>query len=132
MKIIDVQVFKLSGTMNKAWEHRARSFAPLDIYPEYAHRDPSPSIDSSTESIPLVRYYVSIVTDEGLDGLYGPMVYEEQADIIIKKLKPLLLDQNPLDIERLWDQMRFDRHGRGGYYMMVRQCNRLCAMGFTR
>ncbi|MEK3914595.1 enolase C-terminal domain-like protein [Paenibacillus sp. FSL H7-0331] len=119
MKIIDVQVFKLSGMMNKAWEHRARSAAPLDIYPEYALRDPSPSLDSTTEPIPLVRYYVSIVTDEGLDGLYGPMVYEEQADIIIKKLRPLLLDQNPLDIERLWDQMRFDRHGRSGYYMMA-------------
>ncbi|MBW7462025.1 hypothetical protein K0U00_49040, partial [Paenibacillus sepulcri] len=69
--------------------------------------------------LPVVRHYVIIHTDEGIDGLYGPIVYEEQADIIVKRIKPFLIGQNPLDIERLWDQMRVDRHGRSGYFMMA-------------
>ncbi|TDF98032.1 enolase C-terminal domain-like protein [Paenibacillus piri] len=119
MKVTDVQAFKLSGSMPREWEHRARSAAPLDMYADYALRDPSPQTDDSSGTMPIVRYYVTIVTDEGLEGIYGPMVYEEQADIIVKKLKPFLLGQDPLDVERLWDQMRHDRHGRNGYYMMA-------------
>lgn len=119
MKITGVQVFRIGGSMSRTWEHRARSATPLDMYADYAAHDPLPILDETSGPMELVRYYVSITTDEGLEGLYGPMVYEEQADIIAKKLKPFLLGQDPLDIERLWDQMRHDRHGRTGYYMMA-------------
>lgn len=117
MKITDVQVFKLTGYMEQQWEDHERSVAPLDMYTD--HMSKSPSDDLVQGRIRIVRYYVNIQTDEQLEGLYGPMVYEEQANIIIKMLKPFLLGQNPLDIERLWDQLKYDRHGRNGYYMMA-------------
>ncbi|NHN29844.1 enolase C-terminal domain-like protein [Paenibacillus agricola] len=119
MKITDVQVFRLTGAIDQKWEHQERSASPLDMYSEYNLRNQSSLLDSSNKRLPLIRYYVNIHTNEGLEGLYGPLVYEEQADIIVKKLRPFLIGQDPLDIERLWDQMRYDRHGRNGYYMMA-------------
>ncbi|MFC0334531.1 enolase C-terminal domain-like protein [Paenibacillus sepulcri] len=117
MKITDVEVWKLTGAIDPVWAHDERSAAPLDSYSDYAQR--SQPVSLADGRLPVVRHYVIIHTDEGIDGLYGPIVYEEQADIIVKRIKPFLIGQNPLDIERLWDQMRVDRHGRSGYFMMA-------------
>jgi L-rhamnonate dehydratase len=119
MKVTDVQVFRLTGSIGSEWGHQERSAAPLDMYPEHAVRNQSSLTDRADGRLPLIRYYVTIHTNEGLEGIYGPLVYEEQADIIVKKIRPFLIGQDPLEIERLWDQMRVDRHGRNGYYMMA-------------
>ncbi|TBL80122.1 enolase C-terminal domain-like protein [Paenibacillus thalictri] len=119
MKISDVKVYRVSGWMELEEGESERSAAPRDMYAEYAALAQPEQINSANGKVRIVRHYVSIHTDEGLEGIYGPIVYEEQADIIVKKIKPQLLGQNPLDIERLWDQLRYDRHGRSGYYMMA-------------
>jgi len=115
MKIVEVEVYRLAGVADPQWAHEERSASPLDIYPEYAAIGQHPP----EGGLPVVRYYVFIRTDEGLDGLYGPIVYEEQAALIARTLRPRLIGREALHVERLWDELRHDRHGRSGYYMMA-------------
>ncbi|WP_274650270.1 enolase C-terminal domain-like protein [Paenibacillus humicola] len=117
MKITDVEVWALHGSIDAEWAHEERSANPLDFYPDYAKRD-QPSVPDGSR-LPVDRHYVVVRTDEGIDGLYGPIVYEEQAHIMVRTIKPFLVGQNPLDIERLWDQMSVGRHAHTGYFMMA-------------
>jgi L-alanine-DL-glutamate epimerase-like enolase superfamily enzyme len=55
--------------------------------------------------------FVIIETDEGIQGIgegYGPESYIVKT-IVERKFKPLLIGQDPLDIERLWRRMLMDQ-----------------------
>jgi D-galactarolactone cycloisomerase len=64
--------------------------------------------------------FVIINTDEGIQGIgegYGPESYIVKT-IVEQKFKPWLIDQNPLEIERLWRKMLmttvyWDQKGQG-------------------
>ncbi|MBN4064758.1 mandelate racemase/muconate lactonizing enzyme family protein [Dehalococcoides mccartyi] len=58
---------------------------------------------------------VRIFTDEGVEGIgeCSPMNVEVMSYFVEKSLKPLLMGKNPLDIERLWDDMYFGTHKLG-------------------
>ena len=120
MKIAEVRVVRLEGAMEHEgvfWEERL--IRPLDIYPEHkADRGDGPR-QLSAKEVQIVAHFVEIESDEGIVGIGGP-IPEEQAYIIEKSLKPLLLGHDPLAIERLWDRMyRFSVHGRKGVNMMA-------------
>jgi L-alanine-DL-glutamate epimerase-like enolase superfamily enzyme len=70
--------------------------------------------------VPIQHIYVKILTDEGITGIYGP-IDKAQAFHIQTQLKHILIGQDPLAGEKIWDEMirRFHRHGRTGIFMMA-------------
>jgi L-alanine-DL-glutamate epimerase-like enolase superfamily enzyme len=120
MKISAVTVLELTGEMAFAgqfWEERL--VRPRDVYPR--HRDDPP------DSLRLVedgRYqmrsaFLRLDTDEGVYGIGGP-VSVDQAYVIKTQLAGLLLGEDPLAIEWLWDRVyRTQVHGRKGTAMMA-------------
>jgi L-alanine-DL-glutamate epimerase-like enolase superfamily enzyme len=113
MKISAVRCFQVSGPANLP-PPEARQLQMLDIYPEYAAREPS---GQRTEHVTAT--YIQIETGDGVAGLFGP-IFEETAVIIKRKLMPYLIGADPLAGERLWDVLyRQDRHARKGYEMMA-------------
>ena len=61
---------------------------------------------------------VRVSTDTGVDGIgeCSPMNVPIMCHFVETALRPLVLGQNPLDTERLWDAMYFGTHklGTGG------------------
>jgi L-alanine-DL-glutamate epimerase-like enolase superfamily enzyme len=66
-----------------------------------------------------VQYFARIETDAGLIGIAGPLP-EIVATFVAKRLRPILLGQDPIAHEKLWDQMhRIMVHGRQGDAMLA-------------
>ena len=121
MQITAVRVLRLRGTMQTTgpfWEERL--VRPIDIYPEYRVRD---DFEGGTQIDPthlsVEQYFVRIETDEGPHGIAGPLP-EMVALFVAKRLRPILLHQDPIAHEKLWDQMhRIMVHGRHGDAMLA-------------
>jgi L-rhamnonate dehydratase len=121
MQITAVRVQRLRGTMQTTgpfWEERL--VRPIDIYPEYRMRDDfegGSQVDATHFS--LEQYFVRIETDEGPHGIAGPLP-EMVALFVAKRLRPIILRQDPIAHEKLWDQMhRIMVHGRQGDAMLA-------------
>lgn len=124
MKITGVKLRELTGTIEhegEFWEERL--IRPIDIYPE--HRDQPGSvtnwhpykIDEGRSRINLV--FVEIETDDGVTGLGGP-VDHNVAFIVDRQFRHLLIGQDPLATEKIWDMMYRDAvHGRKGQAMFA-------------
>ena len=113
MRIKAVRCFQVSGRANFP-PSEERQVGMLDVYPEFAARQPSGRAATRASAV-----YVEIETDDGARGLFGS-IFPETAVIILKKLAPHLVDQDPLAYERIWDVLyRQDRHARKGYEMMA-------------
>ena len=119
--ISEVEVLKLSGTHELVRGlNRQFQVQPLHVYEE---RRPKPFKDpaegTKPERLPLTHYYVRIRTRGGAEGLYG-LIEKEALPPLLANLRPLLIGQHALAVERLWDQMyRSNRHSRAGHYMMA-------------
>jgi len=100
------------------WEERL--VRPIDIYPEYRARDDfEGGIQTDAEHFSLVQYFTRIETDAGIIGIAGPLP-EMVALFVAKRLRPILLGQDPIAHEKLWDQMhRIMVHGRQGDAMLA-------------
>ncbi|HTB43687.1 MAG TPA: hypothetical protein VK741_08685 [Acetobacteraceae bacterium] len=121
MQITAVRVLRLCGTMQTAgpfWEERL--VRPIDIYPEYRVRDDfEGGVQSDATHFRVEQYFVRIETDEGPHGIAGPLP-EMVALFVAKRLRPILLKQDPIAHEKLWDQMhRIMVHGRQGDAMLA-------------
>ncbi len=121
MKITAVRVLEVKGTMQheeeQFWEERL--IRPVDIYPEHKVEGTVWISAEQKGKYQITAFFVRIETDADVYGIGGPMP-EEQAYIVAKQLKPLLMDQDPLAIERIWDRMyRYSVHGRKGTNMMA-------------
>lgn len=111
MKITDIHLFEISVAWEEAAE-RQRVSLPLDLYPDQVH--PYPPNQRVRE---LKQIFVEIRTDEGATGHFGA-IEGRQAYLIDTQLRPLLLGQDALATELLFDLMlRLDRHGRSGVFM---------------
>jgi L-rhamnonate dehydratase len=119
--ISDVEILKVSGThalvpgLNRQYQVN-----PLHLYEE---RRPKPFKDppdgTKTDRRPLTHYYVRIRTKGGVEGLYG-LVDKEALPVLLGTLRPLVIGQNALAVERIWDQMyRSNRHSRASHFMMA-------------
>src|SRR6185503_15677056 len=119
--ISEVEVLKLSGTHELVRGlNRQFQVQPLHVYEE---RRPKPFKDppqgTKPERLPLTHYYVRIRTRGGAEGLYG-LIEKEALPPLLANLRPLVIGQHALAVERLWDQMyRSNRHSRAGHYMMA-------------
>ena len=118
--ISDVEILKLSGTHELVKGlNRQYQVNPLHLYEE---RRPKPFVDPANgkpERLPLTHYYVRIRTKGGVEGLYGA-VDPEALPVLLGVLRPLIIGQNALAVERIWDQMyRSNRHSRASHFMMA-------------
>ena len=122
MKITNIRIRQLEGTMNYPgtfWEERYRR--PIDIYPRFKALS-AQEIFANWGVTPLgddrykvTRIFVQIETDEGISGIGGPIAPAAPAFYIDTQLKPLLIGQDPIATELLWNQMyRNAIHGRKG------------------
>jgi L-rhamnonate dehydratase len=121
MKISAVRLLRLSGTLQSAgplWEDRL--VRPIDIYPEYRSRDDfEGGVQRDESHFALTQHFLRIETDEGPHGIAGPMP-EMVALFVLHRLRPILLGQDPIAHEKLWDQMhRIMVHGRQGDAMLA-------------
>jgi L-rhamnonate dehydratase len=120
LKISEVDVLRLTGTREVLrGVNRQHQVQPLHLYED---RRPVPYRDADNprkERAALTQYYVRIRTKGGLEGLYG-LVDPEALPVLLGPLRTLLIGQDALAVERLWDQMyRSNRHSRASHYMMA-------------
>ncbi len=121
MRITTVRLRRFRGTMETdgpLWEERL--VRPIDIYPEYRARQ---DFEGGTQVDPrhfrFEQHFLEIQTDAGVTGTAGPL-QEPVAYFIGRRLRPILMGQDPTATEKLWDQMhRIMVHGRQGDAMLA-------------
>jgi len=98
MKITDIGLFEVKGKWKTPdFGPTARQVQALDIYPEIQEFvDDSQRNQNTTDKRAT---YLEIRTDNGIKGLYGPIITSEgQLTAIKKVLLPLLAGRDPLAI----------------------------------
>lgn len=120
LKIAAVEVTKVDGTRQATTgvdqQHQVN---PLHVYDELRPRPYRNAVTPGTRMAPTSALYLKIKTDQGLEGLYGP-VDREAAIVVLEQLRPFLIGKDPLAGEALWDQMhRSNRHSRAGFFLMA-------------
>ncbi|MBA2557746.1 MAG: mandelate racemase/muconate lactonizing protein, partial [Chloroflexi bacterium] len=121
MKITDVRLRQVWGTLEHTagdyWEERL--IMPLDVYPEYRERgrqEMKPTLDGT---VAIESVFVEIETDEGVTGLGGPVALDI-AWIIHRQFREMVIGEDPMAVERIWDLMyRSAVHGRKGEAMFA-------------
>ncbi len=120
MKITDIRLRQVRGSLEhegEFWEERL--IMPLDVYPEFRTRGRAEMRATDGGKLAIESIFVEIETDDGVAGLGGP-VSPDVAFIIHRQLRPVILGENPLAIERVWDIMyRSAVHGRKGEAMFA-------------
>ena len=126
MKINRVEIREITGRMpTKEHFFEDRQVNPRDIYPEFRYgtgehtRHYGAQNDDGTYNVSLM--ILEIESDEGVIGISRvPFNHEGSAFHIEAQLKPLIMGQSPLAIEKIWDQMhRTLVHGRQGVPMIA-------------
>jgi len=120
MKITDVRLHQVSGTLpfeGVFWEERL--IQPIDIYPEYKARMRKEMRTTDGAGLPVSSVFVEIETDEGVTGIGGPITVDV-AFIVARQFRDILLGEDPIATERIWDLMyRSAVHGRKGEAMFA-------------
>ncbi|MFC0407212.1 enolase C-terminal domain-like protein [Roseomonas elaeocarpi] len=120
MRITAVRLRRLTGTLptkGDIWEERL--VRPIDVYDEYRHRQDHEGGVQTAEGFRISTVFLEIDTDAGVSGRAGP-IPEAVASIVAGSLRRLLMGQDPIAGEKLWDQMhRAMVHGRQGDAMLA-------------
>jgi L-alanine-DL-glutamate epimerase-like enolase superfamily enzyme len=120
LKIAAVEVWKLEGHReSQVGVNQQFQANPLHVYeelrPKPYHDSPAPT----RRTVAATALYLKIKTDQGLEGVYGP-IDKEVAIVVREQLRPFLLGKDALAGETLWDQMyRSNRHSRAGIFLMA-------------
>lgn len=126
MKITDVKLRRLTGTMTypgELWEERGAK--PTDLYPAFRKLNVE---DSMRRAFPregdggyrVTQMFLNVETDEGITGVVGPLTGDATAFYLLTQLRSLLIGQDPLSTEYLWDVMyRNAPNGRSGDNMIA-------------
>ncbi len=120
MRIAKVSCTAYQGTMDHPgafWEERL--IRPVDIYPQFRAEGPTFLPRSGETSYQIRGIFVHVEADDGTSGTGGPIT-EDQAFVITRTMAPLIVGQDPLATEQLWDILyRYCVHGRKGVEMMA-------------
>jgi L-alanine-DL-glutamate epimerase-like enolase superfamily enzyme len=114
-KITDVKTFSVKGSIMHEdtapfWEERL--VRPIDIYPEYKVLGPQKVPQISPDQVEVNAKWLEIETDAGVTGFARP-ISPLIAFICRNVLKPVLIEKDPMAIEKIWDQLyRSQVHGR--------------------
>ncbi len=125
MKITGVKIMAYSAPYKSPYPSEARSCGPLDIYPEYAARERNPHMRGigGAKDGEMTNAFIVITTDEGIEGVHGPISYRAQLMVAVDGLREHLVGRNPLENRLVWDIMsRFDRHARSGLMLRAISC----------
>ncbi len=119
LKITAVEIWELRGHRDAVRGiDQQYQVNPLDIYEELRQK-PYRDANPVTASTAITALYLKIVTDGGLEALYGP-IDKEVAIVVDEQLRPFLIGKDGLAQEKLWDQMyRSNRHARRGHFLMA-------------
>ncbi|MCX6622000.1 MAG: mandelate racemase [Acidobacteria bacterium] len=119
LKIGAVEVLRLEGTRTATTGiNQQHQVNPLHVYEELRPKPYRDSGKPGERTVSASALYLKIRTEEGLDGLYGP-IDREAAMVVVEQLRPFLLGKDALAGEALWDQMhRSNRHSRAGAFLM--------------
>ncbi|HEY5465559.1 MAG TPA: enolase C-terminal domain-like protein [Clostridia bacterium] len=122
MKITGIKLYKYAAHYTPKFKSEDRSIGPLDIYEAYDGLGKRPNIraaDTYRDGI-LESIFLAITTDEGLEGVHGPIDCRSQLMVAVDGLAQHLIGRDPLENRLIWDVMsRFDRHSRSGVMMMA-------------
>jgi len=117
MKITGVKFIKLTGRMDPRNFDMERGTRSLDLYAEYADIPSRRALDAGGKT-GVSGTFMVLETDEGIEGIFGPLVYELEKDIRI--MANFITGKDPLMTEIIWDQLhKSDRHARKGMSMMA-------------
>ncbi|MHB0857318.1 MAG: enolase C-terminal domain-like protein [Anaerolineae bacterium] len=120
MKITNIRCRALTGTLEFPgifWEERL--CRPIDVYPEHRLEGPGLHERVAEGKYRMRAVFVEVDTDAGIIGVAGP-VSNSVARTVLSEFEGLLLDEDPLAVELLWDKMyRLAVHGRKGETMMA-------------
>jgi L-rhamnonate dehydratase len=120
MKVTDIRFRHVSGSLEhdgEFWEERL--IQPIDVYPEYRARRRPEMRSTDDGKLAIESIFVEVETDEGVTGIGGP-VSLDVAFIIHRQLRPSVVGENPMAVERIWDIMyRSVVHGRKGETMFA-------------
>jgi L-alanine-DL-glutamate epimerase-like enolase superfamily enzyme len=119
LKISAIEIWELRGHRDATkGTDQQYQVNPLDIYEELRQK-PYRDGNAVTANSPISALYLKIVTEGGLEALYGP-IDKEVAIVVDEQLRPFLIGKDGLAQEKLWDQMyRSNRHARRGHFLMA-------------
>ena len=121
MKITNIRLRRLTGHMPVEGPFfEDRLLQPTDVYDEFRNQPDRTTRGSqiNNDTFEVDQTFVQIETDEGVNGICGGMF--PGVPWHVWQLKDLLIGQNPLATEFLWDIMhRTAVHGRQGEPMMA-------------
>lgn len=118
-RIVSVELFRLHGrrtvTPGADGQYQVQ---PLHLYPRFRPQ-PYQENPQPPREAPVSAIYLSIRTDRGSEGLYGPL--DREAAILIEtQLKNSVLGKDAFAVETLWDLLyRSNRHFRSSHPMMA-------------
>jgi len=120
LKITAVEIWELRGHIPTVrGVDQQYQINPLYIYDELRPKPYADSPNPTSQSGPVTAIYLSIKTDGGVEGLYGP-IDKEVAIVVDEQLRPFLLGKDAMAQEKLWDQLyRSNRHSRRGFFLMA-------------
>lgn len=112
VRVTAVRLFRVEGR-GPAWTFENRAVEQLDLYPDHE----AATAGAGDVEASLTAWYLTIDTDDGPSGLYGP-IDRRQAFLIATELRRQLLGLDPLATEAVHDRMlRLHRHGRAGLFV---------------
>lgn len=113
-RITAVEVEELRGAAPPSSGRMQQQVRPLDAY-----REPGEATMSPPASSELRHLYLTIRTDAGVDGFYGP-IDSSAAWVVVDQLAGFLVGRDGLAGSVIWDQLcRLDRHSRHGHFKMA-------------
>jgi L-rhamnonate dehydratase len=115
MRIAEIICLQVVGGADLA-QDSGRGVDALDLYPEFAAQAwVEGRAGQGRRRLELI--YLRIRTDQGPEGIHGPIT-REQAQVIRQLFAPFLLGRDPLPANLVWDQLfRLERHARSGLAM---------------
>jgi L-alanine-DL-glutamate epimerase-like enolase superfamily enzyme len=105
MKISQLRFLQAKGTYLHDGLVNVAGFAvPMSIYPDRQADDGTDTFRTPGERIPMEAIFLTIETDTGPVGMFGPITLD-LARFIHERLRGLLIGEDPHGIERIWDRM---------------------------
>jgi len=122
MKITGIKIINYTIPHTRFYDHSGSVVGPLDIYDEYRSGKRSKSIPMALKhkDNELTGAFLVITTDEGIEGIHGPLEYRAQLLVAVESLSVHIVGRDPLENRLIWDIMsRFDRHSRSSIMLMA-------------